>query len=91
MFLVEFFLILFSGIPAIPGHTMPVTINSGNKEDDIQHSPIFGLHFLISGILATLGHTMPVTINKEKGNKEDDINLDAALQSISYNSNIYYY
>ena len=34
---------------------------------------------------------MPVTINKETGNKEDDIKLDAALQSISYNSNIYYY
>ena len=66
---------------------MPVTINSGNKEDDIQHSPPFYKFFLILGILTILGHTMPVTINKETVNKEDD----AALQSISYNSNIYYY
>jgi len=70
---------------------MPVTINSGNKEDDIQHSPPFFKFFKISGILTILGHTMPVTINKETGNKEDDIKFDTALQSISYNSNIYYY
>ena len=40
-FLVEFFHIHFLGIQTTPGHTMPVTINSGNKEDDIQHSPPF--------------------------------------------------